>query len=153
MVTPWQVLGIDPTTDRRRIKKAYALRLKQFHPENDPEGFRIIRSAYEAALSWTEGQEGLPEENEKEDPTPNRAQASPRAFFAPAAEQRLEARDRVFRTVDALMKKVKALEKREDDWNSERAWGPAPGRRGSLGPPPRERVSIGAFRLSGLGET
>jgi hypothetical protein len=60
VVILWRLLGLDPTTDRRSIKKAYASRLKRFHPEDDPEGFQELRTAYEAALSWAEDYEEEP---------------------------------------------------------------------------------------------
>jgi hypothetical protein len=46
----WQELGIPPSRDLRAIKLAYAARLKQVHPEDDPEGFQRLRAAYEWAL-------------------------------------------------------------------------------------------------------
>ncbi|HOJ78322.1 MAG TPA: J domain-containing protein [Bacillota bacterium] len=46
----WHILGIEPTVDLKTIKKAYALKLRIHHPEDDPEGFNRLRSAYEAAL-------------------------------------------------------------------------------------------------------
>ena len=46
----WQVLGIEPTADLRVLKRAYAIQLKQHKPERDPEGYRRVRSAYDAAL-------------------------------------------------------------------------------------------------------
>ena len=46
----WHELGIAPSRDPRAIKLAYAARLKQVHPEDDPAGFQRLRVAYEWAL-------------------------------------------------------------------------------------------------------
>jgi hypothetical protein len=46
----WDELGIEPTDDQRAIKKAYAERLKQTRPEDDPDKFQALRRAYEAAV-------------------------------------------------------------------------------------------------------
>lgn len=50
----WDILGIEPTNDRRKIKRAYARLLGQFHPEDDPKGFMRLREAFETALSASE---------------------------------------------------------------------------------------------------
>lgn len=47
----WMCLGIDPTADIAIIKKAYAKQLKVNKPDKNPEGFLILRAAYEQALS------------------------------------------------------------------------------------------------------
>lgn len=47
----WDRLGIQPTGDRKTIKRAYTKLLRQYHPEEDPEGFQRLREAYEFALS------------------------------------------------------------------------------------------------------
>ncbi len=47
----WQELGIEPTTDAKAIRSAYARRLKTLDPEHDPAAFQRLRQAYEAALA------------------------------------------------------------------------------------------------------
>ncbi|MGD9364448.1 MAG: tetratricopeptide repeat protein [Desulfobacteraceae bacterium] len=46
----WDLLAIAPTVDARKIKLAYAALLKRHHPDEDPEGFQRLRTAYEACL-------------------------------------------------------------------------------------------------------
>lgn len=55
MSNPWyfDYLQIEPTSDQRQIKKAYARLLKTFDPEQDPKRFEQLREAYEYALAWT----------------------------------------------------------------------------------------------------
>ena len=50
----WQKLGIEPTNDKRAIKRAYAQQLKQNNPETNPEGFQQLRDAYDQALELAE---------------------------------------------------------------------------------------------------
>lgn len=49
-MTPWQILELDPTSDLASIKKAYKTQLKKHHPEDDPEGFQRVRTAYEEII-------------------------------------------------------------------------------------------------------
>lgn len=51
----WETLGTDPTPDQRTIRAAYAQRLRLTHPEDDPEGFKSLRAAYESALAQDQG--------------------------------------------------------------------------------------------------
>lgn len=46
----WDVLGIEPTQDKKEIKKAYARLLKQYHPEENQEEFKQIQTAYQQCL-------------------------------------------------------------------------------------------------------
>ncbi|MDQ0233152.1 J domain-containing protein [Metabacillus malikii] len=46
-MNPWGILDIEPTDDTSQIKKAYAKKLKQHHPEDDPEGYQRLREAYD----------------------------------------------------------------------------------------------------------
>ena len=50
----WNILGIDPTQDVSAIKRAYALKSRTCHPEEDQEGFLQLRQAYQAALDYAE---------------------------------------------------------------------------------------------------
>lgn len=59
---PWDNLGLEGPTDTRTIKRAYAARLKKCRPEDDSEGFAILRRAYETALSWSDDAPAAPQE-------------------------------------------------------------------------------------------
>ena len=48
----WSVLGLEATRDLAVIKRAYAARLKDCHPEDDPAGFQKLRAAYESAMRY-----------------------------------------------------------------------------------------------------
>ena len=56
------VLGIEPTTEKKTIKRAYAAKSREFHPEEHPEEFQRIHDAYEEALAWAERNAGREEE-------------------------------------------------------------------------------------------
>lgn len=48
----WEILGIDPTTDKKQIKRAYAAQSRKVHPEEKPEEFRMLYEAYQEALEY-----------------------------------------------------------------------------------------------------
>lgn len=48
----WQVLGIKPTNNLKAIKKAYAAKSREVHPEEHPEEFRLLHDSYETALTF-----------------------------------------------------------------------------------------------------
>ena len=48
----WDILGIEPTSDRKKIKKAYAEKIKIYHPEDYPEEFKIVQEAYQWAMKY-----------------------------------------------------------------------------------------------------
>lgn len=51
---PWSILGIEPTDDKREIKKAYARLLKTIDQKQDPQAFQNLREAYDQALQFSE---------------------------------------------------------------------------------------------------
>lgn len=61
----WNFLKLNPTKDKREIKRAYSKLLPVYHPEKDHDGFMRLRQAYEEAVRWAEQ-----EETEKENLTP-----------------------------------------------------------------------------------
>jgi hypothetical protein len=50
----WTVLGLEPTADERAVLRAYARKLRETRPEDDPEGFQRLLAAREQALAWRE---------------------------------------------------------------------------------------------------
>ncbi|MBV6289754.1 DUF805 domain-containing protein [Pseudomonas aegrilactucae] len=65
----WIKLGIEPTKDQDIIRGAYRARLPEFHPETDPEGFQVLRAAYEHALKLATSDD---DEDDADDAVPAR---------------------------------------------------------------------------------
>lgn len=66
---PWSRLGIDPTSDKAAIRKAYADVLRAINPDEDIAGFADLRRARDQALreaAWLASQ-STPEDDEGEE--------------------------------------------------------------------------------------
>lgn len=50
----WDILGIEPVHDKRTIKRAYAAKTREIHPEEKPEEFKELHEAYQAALGYAD---------------------------------------------------------------------------------------------------
>lgn len=48
----WHILAIEETTDIKEIKRAYARKTKEIHPEENPEEFKNLYEAYQSALIY-----------------------------------------------------------------------------------------------------
>lgn len=58
----FQILGIEATKDERALKSAYREKLAVTNPEDDPEGFKRLRSAYEEACRYAKETEDAEED-------------------------------------------------------------------------------------------
>ncbi len=52
--TFWTLLEIEPTRDEDVIRRAYARRLKDFRPDENPQGFQMLVGAKDTALAWAQ---------------------------------------------------------------------------------------------------
>lgn len=46
----WEILDLQVTNDKKKIKSAYRAKLRELNPESEPEAFMELREAYEKAL-------------------------------------------------------------------------------------------------------
>lgn len=89
-----RVLGLAEGASEADIRKAYAQRLKITHPEDNPEGFKELRQAYESALQYLRFRQQYPDAYKDESETEAEAAGSdpqitietiPRQQHVPAA--------------------------------------------------------------------
>jgi len=82
-MNPYEVLGVARgETDPAVIRRAYAEQVRLHRPDEDPEGFRRVRAAYEMLLAWSRREEGGGQTGEDEG---EQAREGP----APLTERRL----------------------------------------------------------------
>lgn len=100
MATIWDVLGIEPTTDEREIRRAYARELKQRRPADDPQGFQELREAFDSAKRYASSFATLPEEEtlerEEPEPTPMAAYVQRLTLEQPALAETSWSRDELW---------------------------------------------------------
>ena len=103
----WKILDIDPTTDIKIIRRAYARQSRFCHPEEKPEAFKQLHRAYQQAMAAAENtaaspvmpldqefKQDQPRELKEHDEKLESPTTSPEldfgSLFAEAAHQRLE---------------------------------------------------------------
>lgn len=69
----WETLGIEPTNDIKAIKAAYAAAARLHNPEDEPEIFKEIYSAYKSACAYAKLRRQVSENSGKTDNTPDDA--------------------------------------------------------------------------------
>ena len=67
----FQILGIEITKEEAAIKKAYREKLTVTNPEDNPEGFKQLRRAYEEACRYAKETEETSNEEKPRDTTPS----------------------------------------------------------------------------------
>lgn len=67
----FRILGTEPVKDEKQIKNAYREKLTVTNPEDDPEGFKRLRQAYEEACRYAKSQEPQEQEAAQADETPS----------------------------------------------------------------------------------
>lgn len=75
MSWPWSQLGLPGPSELSEVRHAYAEKLKTTHPEDDPEGFQRLHSAYQLASRMArqrKRQARAPESREEDAPVPER---------------------------------------------------------------------------------
>ena len=68
-IEAFQILGIAAVKDERAIRNAYREKLNVTNPEDDPEGFKRLRGAYEEACRYAKEPEEAAGEEKPEDTT------------------------------------------------------------------------------------
>lgn len=132
MPWPWSELGLPGPAGVEEIRHAYAQRLKDVHPEEDPEGFQRLHQAYQTArkLAHTTGGRPSPAGTDQAHPAG--------ADFVPLEEPVTETPDWDFETILAEEPEEEEIEDEVPEEAS--AWvPPAYHRRG----PRRQRLSEG----------
>ncbi|KQN00226.1 hypothetical protein [Sphingomonas sp. Leaf25] len=108
----WRTLGIEPTTDRSAIRRAYAAKLRGMDVDADPAGFARLRDARDAALAGVADPVAmLPDLDDDSDDdkivadgffTPE-PEPLPQARVDPVEAERDAAIDHHFRALEALL--------------------------------------------------
>lgn len=63
--TSWKLLQIEPTREEEDIRRAYARRLREFRPDEDPEGFQRLVRARDIALAFAEAQQAYARDEQR----------------------------------------------------------------------------------------
>lgn len=126
MKSIWEILELDATTDRKKIKQAYAKKAALFHPEEHPEAFMELHHAYQQALAYAKQQNNTDEEqSESQTYRQNQTekQASPTFPFDQILEAaRLQKQQSLKQASATLLQRITILLKqkraKQKDWSA-----------------------------------
>ena len=82
---PWSILGIAPTVDEKAIRKAYALKLRETRPDENPTGFQALLEARDYALQERFYLVDDATDNDRDEAAPAAASAPPQREESAAA--------------------------------------------------------------------
>lgn len=88
----WHALGIEPTSDTRAIRTAYARKLKTIDPDRDPQAFIALRQAFEGAQ---QAAQWIDREDQWEDPEWDEEADEPAIEIASQMPPAVETRDEI----------------------------------------------------------
>ena len=97
----FEVLGIERTDEVKKIKRAYAAKAKECHPEEYPEEFQILHDAYEEALSTARQMKTEPEQSRSSSEREGTAAQPELGKAAPAQSTNSEWEEEFERIADA----------------------------------------------------
>ncbi len=89
----WKILGVKPDADAKTIKLAYSKLLKKTRPEDDPEGFTALHSAYKSALAMAKHRSAVATQTNHREP-----EAEQRSPHEPAEDLEKRKSDEANRT-------------------------------------------------------
>ena len=71
MVSPFEILGVDPDADEAAVVDAYRERVKETHPDHggSPEAFRAVKEAYERIQNGSDPGDAVPDTDAGPEPT------------------------------------------------------------------------------------
>lgn len=101
----FSILEIEPTEDKKQIKRAYANQVKKYHPEECPNEWKKIREAYETAIFYAEREAEFQQEPWEEDKLREMSYAD---YFVQGEKNELQG---MFEQLDGLIETQKDREK------------------------------------------
>lgn len=91
----WAILGMKPSKNLGEIRKAYALRAKSVHPEENPQGFLALKSAYASAIAYAKNSSSV-----KEGESVHKEQPSKQAKKTPMKQGKTEKQGTLFQGLE-----------------------------------------------------
>lgn len=115
MSWPWSELGLDGPASLDEVRHAYAQRLKETHPEEDPEGFQRLHQAYQQARQAARRAGGT-----RTPPAPPPPEQTPAAQTPPEPEPEAEPEPQQEPAPEETQEPEEAPPPQEEQWDFQR---------------------------------